>query len=177
LAGKNISGEEYKHWHPPPIRCFFSHGNNEKHPRHFLDVCSENPWFTTNSQTPFGELFPSPFASQPENSPINTEVLSMHLSPAQRRIEGIMEGQGTGISKHLDDLLMGEVVDEKNTFGVLQEIMGEIHKLSNNRERRETAFRGLHYLHQTLLELMQREHKGPAGTDGINSLSDVTSGN
>jgi hypothetical protein len=34
----NPSGEEYKHWYPPPIGCFFSHGNNEKHPRHFLDV-------------------------------------------------------------------------------------------------------------------------------------------
>jgi hypothetical protein len=90
-----------------------------------------------------------------------------------------MEGQGTGISKHLgDDLLMGEVLDEKNTFGALQEIMGEIHKLANNKERRETAFHGLHYLHQTLLELVQRGHsKGPTGTGGMNSLSDATSGN
>jgi hypothetical protein len=72
---------------------------------------------------------------------------------------------------------MGEVLDEKNTFGVLQEIMGEIHKSANNKERRETAFRDLHYLHQTLLELVQREHKGPADTGGMNSLSGATSGN
>jgi hypothetical protein len=34
----NTSGEVHKHWYPPLIGCFFSHGNNEKHPRHFLDV-------------------------------------------------------------------------------------------------------------------------------------------
>jgi hypothetical protein len=72
---------------------------------------------------------------------------------------------------------MVEVLDKKNTFGTLQEIMGEIHKLANNRERRKTVFRGLHYLHQTLLESVQREHKGPAVTGGMNSLSDATSGN
>jgi hypothetical protein len=88
----------------------------------------------------------------------------------------MMEGQGTGISKHLDDLLMGEVLDEKNTFGALREIMGEIHKLANNTERKETTFCGLHYLHQTLLESVQRENKGPAGTGGMDSLSDATSG-
>jgi hypothetical protein len=37
----NTSGEVYKHWYPPPIGCFFSHGNNKKHPRHFLDVVDD----------------------------------------------------------------------------------------------------------------------------------------
>jgi hypothetical protein len=69
----------------------------------------------SESQSPFRELPQSPFASQPDNSPTNTEALSMHLSPAQRRIESIMQGQGTGISKHLDDLLMVEVYWMKRT--------------------------------------------------------------
>ncbi len=97
-------------------------------------------------------------------------------TPSQMEVEKIYENPREEIDKHIDDLLVSQVLDENNCYGILQETMNEIQKLANNKKRREMAFRGLHYLHQSLLENAQESHKGTVGEGGMESVSNASSG-